>query len=316
LKKSENEALDFLRTLLKTSIERAVPKEEELFRTVMNDSMNEAFTNTNVLEALQTDEFDVLAFRDKGLPILMERILYWQGQHPELNDIKYGNMFMMFVRAFQARLFQVSNLKASTKVELGMELKTYLQDELFVIKEKEVDEVLQPHLEHLEKQIERNKIVAKNEKSKQPIAIVLPSDAQKQKPVICFICKLNHSQRKILHGWLTDHQCTTAPVSFIDFLLGDNKKIAVNPDKLHLIAYLLFRLYNYKIQPQWLSLNHGGSYFKHFEEYAYPYPFSKKGEKRYMKDFKREVVDSRYKKEDVIKAVDALIGQLLKAQAV
>lgn len=126
---------------------------------------------------------------------------------------------------------------------------------------------------------------------------------------IYFKLHLGFRQKQKLQDWLSHNEITPTPVKLLNFLNGENQQVEVNPDKLHYLAYLLFKLNSSK--PKLLEVSFGKGVFKHFQTHFSP--FVRKGEKRELKDYKREVVNKKNPKTLVITKVDALLDSLKQA---
>ena len=137
----------------------------------------------------------------------------------------------------------------------------------------------------------------------------LPSEKKSAK-AIYYKLHLEHSQIKILHDWIVDKAITPSPTKLINFLRGENQEIDINADRLHLVSYLLFKLNNAK--PKILELSFGKGLFKHFESHISP--FSLKGEKRRLDDFKREVINPKHLKTLILTEVDRLLDAFKKTK--
>lgn len=128
-------------------------------------------------------------------------------------------------------------------------------------------------------------------------------DIQESPPNIYFKSSLTFKGQQKLEQWVSHYKYTPTPAGFVTLLTSKNITIDVNSDKLHHVAYLVFRLYTHK--PQLISLSHGKGYFQHFQNHISR--FSIMSGKRNLADYKREVIDSRSPKKEIIEEVSKII---------
>lgn len=218
----------------------------------------------------------------------------------------YNNYYLVFCKEHEQfgteeNLFKIEKFKrayliemleedADKSAELALMLKNLKEsfEDFFYVEQVPVE--VQPHIfdfAYLDKAVK--KLQDKN--------------IQESPPNIYFKSSLKFKGQQKLEQWISHHKYTSTPAAFVTLLTSKNITIDVNSDKLHHVAYLLFRLYTHK--PQLISLSHGKGYFRHFQNYISR--FSTMAGKRNLDEYKREVVDARNPKKNIIEEVSKII---------
>lgn len=218
----------------------------------------------------------------------------------------YNNYYLMFCQeheqfSTEENLFKIEKFKrayliemleedADKSAELVLMLKNLKEsfEDFFYVEQVPVE--VQPHIfdfAYLDKAVK--KLQDKN--------------VQESPPNIYFKSILTFRQQQRLEQWVSHHKYTPSPTAFINLLTSKNIAIEINSDKLHHVAYLIFRLYTHN--PQLISLSHGKGYFQHFENHISR--FSTIAGKRKLADYKREVVDRRNPKQTIIEEISKII---------
>lgn len=210
---------------------------------------------------------------------------------PEFYNDYYSNKLSEFQKAYFIDVCNNDSLSQDLRIEFANYTLLDFNDTYFVAtngeKRKEAKAI---------KKFIQNKI-AELEKIK-----------QKTHRNVSFTLNLTFKQRNQLKYKLQKLKYTSMPQKFIDVLSGAKTEVEVEPDKLHHIAYLLFRLN--KIKPQLLSINYTRGVFSHFQTHVSRY--NSIAGKRDLRVYKREVVRDKGRKEQIIKEVDVIIAALIK----
>ena len=215
-------------------------------------------------------------------------------KYPELaEDMEVGSKLVKFTNALMYAVMKRNELTPDMKHFYASTGAKAFQDIAFIEQKQEITDILAPRISYLNQLKEEN----------HPVDIDSPVKETKN---IYFKLHLNYKQKKRLQEWLAFQKVTTAPVKLINFMSGENQQVEVNPERLHHLAYLIFKLNSDR--PKLLELNFGKGVFKHFQEYTFP--LLRKGERRELKLFKREVVNKKAPKTHVLTAVDALLTDL------
>lgn len=219
------------------------------------------------------------------------------GKYPELaEDMEVGSKLVKFTNALMYAVMKRNELTPDMKHFYASTGAKAFQDIAFIEQKQEITDILAPRISYLNQLKEENLPVNSNS---------LPVIGTNN---IYFKLYFTYKQKKRLQEWLAYNDITPSPAKVVNFMSGQNQQVEINPERLHHLAYLIFRLNT--DTPKLFELNFGKGVFKHFQEHIFP--FSKKGEKRELKDFKREVISKNSPKTPVITTVEALLTDLKK----
>ena len=123
-----------------------------------------------------------------------------------------------------------------------------------------------------------------------------------------FKLSMSRKQKNDFATELKDHNITSTPKKMIAFLDGNNNsQFVINENKLHHIAYLIFKLKENKL----IDFVGGKGYFLHFQSLIYHYSgIIVKKDKNGMTELKRQVMDARFDKKHVQSEIDRIIAKL------